>query len=66
MDGEAYMKWDCEQNENHPNWHTPYEDMTEEVIKYTEINIEEMDKIATLMTPEEIKSFVKADYSYIL
>lgn len=65
MDGEHYMKWNCE-NEDHPDWHIPYEYMTKKTITYTKKNIKEINKMATLMTPEEIKSFVEDDYSYLL
>ena len=65
MDGEHYMKWNCE-NEDHPDWHIPYEYMTKKTITYTEKNIKKINKMATLMTPEEIKSFVEDDYSYLL
>lgn len=64
MDAEQYMKWNCER-ETHPNWHIPYEYMSKETIDYTEANIEEINKMATLMTTEEIKAFVEDDYSYM-
>lgn len=59
MDAEQYMKWDY-----HPDWHT-YEYMNQETIDYTEENIKQIDKMATLMTTEEVKAFVEDDYSYI-
>ena len=58
------MKWKCER-ETHPDWHVPYEYMDKETIDYTEKNIEEINKMATLMTTEEIKAFVEDDYSYL-
>lgn len=64
MNGENYMKWNCE-NKDRPDWHIPYEYMNKKTISYTERNIKKIDKIATLMTPEEIKSFVEDDYSYL-
>ena len=64
MCAEQYMKWNCE-HEKHPNWHIPYEYMDKETIDYTEKNIEQINKMATLMTMEEIKAFVEDDYSYI-
>lgn len=64
MNGENYMKWNCE-NKDHPDWHIPYEYMNKKTISYTERNIKKIDKMATLMTPEEIKSFVEDDYSYL-
>ena len=64
MDSDQYMKWNCE-HEAHPNWHIPYEYMDKETIDYTEKNIEEINKMATLMTTEEIKAFVEDDYSYL-
>ena len=39
--------------------------MNKKTISYTERNIKKIDKMATLMTPEEIKSFVEDDYSYL-
>lgn len=65
MDGEGYMKWNCE-NENHPNWHTPNKYMDRRTIIYTEKNIKKINQMATLMTLDEIKSFVEDDYSYLL
>lgn len=65
MDGEYYMKWNCE-NEEHPDWHVPYKYMNRHTITYTEKNIKKIDKMATLMSPEEIKTFVEDDYSYLL
>lgn len=65
MDGEHYMKWNCE-NENHRNWHIPYENMDLETIHYTERNIKQIEQMAVLMTAEEIKSFVADDYSYLI
>ena len=65
MDGEEYMKWNCE-NENHPNWHIPYKYMDRRTILYTEKNIKKINQMATLMTLDEIKSFVEDDYSYLL
>ena len=64
MNGENYMKWNCE-DKDHPDWHIPYEYMNKKTISYTERNIKKIDKMATLMTPEEIKSFVEDDYSYL-
>jgi hypothetical protein len=64
MNSEQYMKWNCE-NENRPDWHVPYEYMNQETIDYTEENIEQIEKIATLMTMEELKSFIEDDYSYL-
>jgi hypothetical protein len=65
MDGEHYMKWNCEGDE-HPDWHVPYNYMNRHTITYTEKNIKKIDKMATLMSPEEIKAFVEDDYSYLL
>lgn len=65
MDGERYMKWNCE-NEDHPNWHIPYEYMDKKTIRYTEKNIKAIDKMAKLMTAEELKSFLEDDYSYLI
>ena len=65
MDGEEYMKWNCE-NENHPNWHTPCKYMNRRTIIYTEKNIKKINQMATLMTLDEIKSFVEDDYNYLL
>ena len=42
-----------------------YEYMDKETIDYTEKNIEEINKMATLMTTEEMKAFVEDDYSYL-
>lgn len=64
MDGEQYMKWNCE-NENAPDWHIPREYMDQETIAYTEENIKQIGEIATLMTPKEIEEYVQADYSYL-
>lgn len=64
MDAEQYMKWNCE-NEEHSDWHTPYEYMDKETIDYTEKNIKNINEMATLMTEEEIKAFVEDDYSYL-
>ena len=64
MDGEHYMKWNCECIA-HPDWHVPYEYMNEETIAYTEGNIKAIDEMAVLMLPEEIKAFVTDDYSYL-
>lgn len=64
MDGEQYMKWNCE-NETAPDWHIPREYMDQETIAYTEENIKQIGGIATLMTPKEIEEYVQADYSYL-
>ncbi len=64
MDAEQYMKWNCE-HEKHLDWHTPYEYMNKKTITYTERNIKAISKMATLMTMEELKSFVEDDYSYL-
>ena len=65
MDGEHYMKWNCE-CKNHPDWHVPYKYMNRKTISSTERNIKKIDQMATLMMPGEIKSFVEDDYSYLL
>lgn len=64
MDAEQYMKWNCE-DDKHPNWHKPYKCMNKKTIAYTEKNIKKISKMATLMTNEEIESFVTEDYSYL-
>ena len=64
MDAEQYMEWNCE-NEEHPDWHIPYEYMDRETIDYTEENIKQINEIATLMTAEEIKAFIEDDYFYM-
>lgn len=65
MNAEQYMKWNCEDDE-HPNWHEPYEYMDKETIAYTEENIRKISEMATLMTDVEIESFVTDDYSYLV
>lgn len=65
MDGEGYMKWTYE-DEKYQNWHTPSEYMNRKTIAYTERNIKNLSKIATLMTSEDLKSFVEDDYTYLL
>ena len=65
MNGEHYMKWNCE-NKQRPDWHKPYEHIDEETIKYTENNIKEINNMATLMTMDEIEAFIEDDYSYLL
>lgn len=65
MNAEQYMKWNCEDDE-HSNWHEPYEYMDKETIAYTEENIRKISKMATLMNDEEIESFVTDDYSYLV
>ena len=64
MDGEHYMKWNCE-NDNRPDWHMSYEYMKRDTIAYTEENIKKINEMATLMTSDEIKSFVEEDYFYL-
>lgn len=64
MDGEHYMKWNCE-DEKHLDWHMPYKYMKRKTITYTERNIKKINQMAVLMTPEEIKAFVENDYSYL-
>ena len=66
MDAEQYMKWNCEDEKTHPDWHIPYEYMDKKTINYTEKNIKKINKMSTLMTAEEIKAFVEDDYSYML
>ena len=65
MNGENYMKWNCE-GEDHPDWHVPYKYMKKNTILYTERNIKKIDKMATLMTKEEVRSFINDDYSYLI
>ena len=65
MDAEQYMKWDSE-CEEHPNWHIPYKYMDKETIAYTEENIKEINKMAKLMSAEELKAFIEDDYSYTI
>ena len=55
MDGEHYMKWNCE-NEDHPDWHIPYEYMTKKTITYTEKNIKK------IKTPVEITPLTPYKY----
>ena len=64
MDGEHYMKRNCE-DEKHLDWHMPYKYMKRKTITYTERNIKKINQMAVLMTPEEIKAFVENDYSYL-
>ena len=65
MNGENYMKWNCE-CEDHPDWHVPYKYMNKKTILYTERNIKKIDKMATLMTKEDVRSFINDDYSYLI
>ena len=64
MDAEQYMKWNCE-NENHPDWHQPWEYRDKDTILYTEKNIEAICKIGKLMSAERLKNFVNDDYDYL-
>lgn len=64
MNGEEYMKWDCECDE-YPNWHIPNKYMKRDTIHYTEDNIAEIDSMAELMTQDEIEDFIGEDYSYL-
>lgn len=65
MDAEQYMKWNCEY-EDHPDWHQPYEYMSQETISYTEENIKQITVMATLMTEDDLKDFLEEDYGYVL
>lgn len=61
MNAMQYLKWNCK-DEEHPDWH---KSMDKETITYTEDNIEAISKMATLMTMEELESFIEDDYSYL-
>lgn len=61
MDGEQYMKWNCEREE-HPDWHIPRKYMDKETIDYTEENIKQINKMATLMTKEDVEEFINNSY----
>jgi len=65
MDAEQYMRWDSEDEED-PDWHIPNGYRNRKTISYTEKNIKAINKMAKLMTPEEIKAFVEEDYSYLI
>lgn len=60
MNAEQYMQW-----RYHPDWHTPSKYINAKTIKYIEKNIKKINNIATLMTPEEVHSFINNDYSYL-
>lgn len=64
MNGEEYMKWDCECDAC-LNWHIPNKYMKRDTIHYTEDNIAEIDSMAELMTQDEIEDFIGEDYSYL-
>lgn len=63
MDPEGYMEWD---NSSDVTWDSPRKFMDEETIAYTKKNIKYIMKNAELMSPEEMKDFLSADYSYLL
>lgn len=58
MNAEEYMEWDVDKNWR--NIQSKYFD--KKTIAYTEENIEKINEIATLMTPEELQEFIEAAY----
>ena len=63
MDPERYMEWN---NDAEVSWDTPRRYMAKEIILYTKENIKYIMENAELMTAEEMKKFLTADYSYLL
>ncbi len=64
MNGEQYMKWNCE-DEKYKNWHKPSEFRNENTVEYTEKNIKSINKLGVLMSTEELEDFISGDYSYL-
>lgn len=55
LTADEYMKWD-----------KPREFIDEETITYTKENIRAINENAELMSAEDLKDFLNADYSYLL
>lgn len=64
MDAEKYMEWDS-RDSGLPNWHVPDKYVGTTEIIYTEKNIEEINKMATLMSLDEIHQFVDWSLEYL-
>lgn len=62
LTAQKYMKW----NSPVDKWDKPREFMDEETIAYTKENIRFINENAELMSAEEMKEFLNADYSYLL
>ena len=64
MDAEKYMEWD-RRNSELPNWHIPDRNVGTSEILYTERNIEQINKMATIMSLDEIHQFVDWSLEYM-
>ena len=64
MDADKYMEWD-RNNSGLPNWHVPDKYVSISEIQYTEENIKAINKIASLMTIEEIHEFIDHSLMYM-
>ena len=64
MDAEDYMEWD-RKDSGLPNWHVPDKDIGISEIQYTEKNIAAINKMASLMTIEEVHEFVAQAIKYM-
>ena len=64
MDAEQYMSWNGNDEEDDGSvipWRESKYIKNE--VKYTERNIKKIDKLATLMTQEELNEYLNHDYS---
>lgn len=61
MNGSQYMAWD-HQGCKVRNWTIPTEDTTQETIDLCKANIKYISEHAELMTVDELRAFVRADY----
>ena len=64
MDGDAYMKWQMNDEDNpDADWRVPTQYLKKSTINYTDKNIKKINRLARLMTIDEVRSFITADYS---
>lgn len=61
MNASEYMDWDCD-----IDWKTPNQYREQEIINTCITNITEIEKMAVLMSEEDVKEFMQHDYSYLI
>lgn len=61
MNGSEYMSWDCDMD-----WKNPNKYRSQEMINTCLTNIAEIEKMAVLMSEEDVKEFMEHDYNYLI
>lgn len=61
MDAEQYMAWEFDSYNPPRNWREPTENFSKEDIEICEANIQEINKMARLMTRAEVNSFLDTE-----